>query len=85
MPFDEDMKSFCRCPLSGQVMTDPYLLNQTGVSYQKDAIASHIATHGTDPATGAPLRVMGITRNATFQRFVLSNLHLLGGAADADQ
>ena len=78
--YDEDVKSFCRCPLSGQVMTDPYLLHQTGVSYQKDAIASHIATHGTDPATGAPLRVTGITPNTTFQRFVLSNLHLLGGA-----
>ena len=74
---DDDLKAICLCPLSGAVMTDPYVLNQTGVSYQREAIERHLAAHDTDPQTGAPLAVRGITPNRIFQRFVCSNAHLL--------
>ena len=71
---DATLRAICLCPLSGQLMTDPYVLNQTGVSYQKEAIERHLAAHGTDPATGAPLVRPGITPNRIFQRFVLAHL-----------
>lgn len=72
------LKAICLCPLSGAIMTEPYILNQTGVSYQKEAIERHLATQETDPQTGAALVVHGITPNCSFQRFVRSNMvHLL--------
>ena len=72
------LKAICVCPLSGAIMTEPYILNQTGVSYQKEAIERHLATQETDPQTGAALVVHGITPNCSFQRFVRSNMvHLL--------
>ena len=79
------LKALCLCPLSGCLMTDPYVLNQTGVSYQKEAITHHVSVHGTDPATGAALFFHGTTPNRIFQRFVLANAHLLAREEGLDR
>ncbi|KAG2487523.1 hypothetical protein HYH03_013804 [Edaphochlamys debaryana] len=44
------------CPLTGRVMRDPVVLVETGRSYDRSALEQHLASHNTDPRSGAPLR-----------------------------
>ena len=46
-----------RCPIGGGFMRDPALLAGTGLSYERTAIATHLAVFGTDPETGVVLTV----------------------------
>ena len=43
------------CTLTGEIMRDPTILVETGLSYEKNAILNWINEHRTDPATGLPL------------------------------
>jgi hypothetical protein len=44
-----------RCPIGGQFMRDPVVLAGTGLSYERAAIAMHLALYGTDPESRTPL------------------------------
>ena len=44
-----------RCPLTGQVMTDPVILVGTGYSFERSAIEAHLRDSGTDPMSHRPL------------------------------
>ena len=43
------------CSISKNIMRDPTILNENGISYEKDVILRWIEEHGTNPETGTPL------------------------------
>lgn len=57
------LRNCLTCPLSGELMDDPYILCETGVSYQFQHIEAHVRMHGTNPATGRPLEDTRIVPN----------------------
>lgn len=50
------------CPLTLDVMSEP-LLSKEGHNYEREAILSWIAEHGTSPLTREPLRPSQLVRN----------------------
>lgn len=69
--------NICTCKLTQRIMADPYILCQTGLSYERIAIQQHVETHGTDPETGTPLTDARIAPNACLRQFIQCNRGLL--------
>lgn len=55
------------CPLTGRVMVDPVVC-EDGYTYEREALLSHLQTHGTSPITRIPLATYVVVPN----RVVLS-------------
>jgi len=51
----QTLKHALTCPLTGKTMQNPVILAGSGWSYEHDAVAEWIETHGTEPRTGAVL------------------------------
>ena len=51
------------CPITRDVMRDPWMIVETGHSYERCAIIHWLVTNPTDPMTNQPLRCKGIMSN----------------------
>ena len=62
------------CPISGEIMKDPYILTESGHSYEKEEILKWIH-HGSfkDPLTGSSLPSMRIVPNHSLRKLIQSS------------
>lgn len=70
------------CPLTLDVMTEP-LLSKEGHNYEREAILSWVADHGTSPLTREALRPSQLVRNRTLETKIRFFLKQRGVAEDA--
>ncbi|EKX48382.1 hypothetical protein GUITHDRAFT_136887 [Guillardia theta CCMP2712] len=63
-----------RCPITQEVMRDPHIVAETGLSYEKSAIVQWLQDHNTDPLTNLRLKSKQIIPNhglrATIEEFL---------------
>lgn len=57
-----DIPSWCRCPITGEVMSDP-VVTPKGMSYERSAIVESIKQKSIDPMYGSPLHMDQLTPN----------------------
>lgn len=60
------IKSFV-CPLGGKIMTEPVILIDSGITYEKDNICNYMKDHDRDPLTGGHLATKTYLANVTLQ------------------
>lgn len=57
-----DIPSWCKCPITGDVMSDP-VVTPKGTSYERVAIVESIKLKSVDPMHGTPLHIGQLTPN----------------------
>eukprot|EP00291_Cryptomonas_curvata_P016506 CAMPEP_0172153532 /NCGR_PEP_ID=MMETSP1050-20130122/1502_1 /TAXON_ID=233186 /ORGANISM="Cryptomonas curvata, Strain CCAP979/52" /LENGTH=165 /DNA_ID=CAMNT_0012822089 /DNA_START=48 /DNA_END=545 /DNA_ORIENTATION=+ len=67
-----------RCPLSAEIMSDPVILCNSGISYERIHIDKWLSTNSTDPLTGRPLRDRRLIPNPCLRALIASCCRALG-------
>ena len=59
------------CPLTFEIMIDPYLTTTSGDSYQKEAIEIYLNKYGKDPISGKITSINDIAENRSLKNVIL--------------
>lgn len=58
------------CPITHEIFIDPVILEGDGYTYERTAIEKWLESHSTSPATGAPLKRIGLITNYLIRQLV---------------
>ncbi len=61
------MQLALKCPITGEIMIEPYMLVESKQTYEKTAIEEWLKNHNTDPITNVELTYKTLVPNYVLQ------------------